>query len=237
MKEIIGKKLGCTRVFRDNGDAVSVTVLECGPCSVMRKKTKEKDGYEAYQVAFGKELKARVSPLKGRKKNDDGSLPKIERKGRKRTGEASLPISGQFARASMKPREHVREIKLDGTALEIGNEVKVDIFREGEFVDVSGTSRGLGFAGSVKRHHFGGGPVTHGQSDRMRAPGSVGQSSFPSRVFKGLRMAGRMGNEKVTSLKLQVVKIIADENLMLVKGSVPGHKGSLVRVRSTNRGR
>lgn len=237
MKEIIGKKIGCTRVFHPSGEAIPVTVIECGPCHVVRRKTKETDGYAAYQVAFGKEMRTRTSQYADRGKDESGKQKAINRKGRKRPGEVSLPVAGQFAKANMTPRQILREIRFDLSELEVGSELKVDVFKEGERVDITGTSRGLGFAGSVKRHHFAGGPVTHGQSDRMRAPGSLGQSSFPSRVFKGLRMAGRMGNETVTKLNSTVVKIIAEENLMLVKGAVPGHRGALVKVRSTNRGR
>lgn len=237
MKEIIGKKIGCTRIFQSTGEAIPVTVIECGPCHVVRRKTKATDGYDAYQVAFGKEMRVRSSQYKNRPKGEDGLLKAVERKGRKRAGEVSLPVAGQFAKSGVTPRQILREVRFDLSELEVGSLLKVDVFKEGERVDITGTSRGLGFAGSVKRHHFGGGPVTHGQSDRLRAPGSLGQSSFPSRVFKGLRMAGRMGNETVTRLNSMIIKIYPDENLMLVKGPVPGHRGALVKVRSTNRGR
>ncbi|MGD8921926.1 MAG: 50S ribosomal protein L3, partial [Candidatus Zixiibacteriota bacterium] len=147
------------------------------------------------------------------------------------------PTSGHFAKAGVEPTRYLREVRFDDAELKVGDEIRVSAFSEGERVDVSGISRGLGFAGAMKRHHFQGANKTHGQSDRWRAPGSIGQSSYPSRVFKGIRMAGKMGNEKVTVLNLEVVKIIEDENLILIKGGIPGTRGSLVKVRTTNRGR
>ncbi len=208
MKEILGKKLGMTRVFMESGEAVPVTVLQAGPCPVIRKKTREKDGYDAYQVGFGQRRKKLVSK----------------------------PMGGLFAKSNVEPTRYLKEVSYDESDLEIGSELKVSIFKEGERVDVTGVSRGLGFAGGMKRHGFSGANKTHGQSDRWRAPGSIGQSSYPSRVFKGLKMAGRMGNDRVTTLNLEIVKIVEDENLMLVKGAVPGFKGSVVKIRSTNRG-
>jgi len=207
MKEIIGKKIGMTRVFRPDGEMVPVTVIEAGPCAVIGKRTAERHGYTAYQVGFG------------------SIRPKLVNKAR----------AGVFAKAKVEPLRTVREVRYDGADLEVGAQLKVDVFKEGERVDVIGVSRGLGFAGVVKRHNFSGGPVTHGQSDRLRAPGSLGQSSYPSRVFKGMKMAGKMGRDRVTVLNLEIVKIIDSENLMLVQGSIPGHRGSLVRVRLSNR--
>ncbi|UCG62591.1 MAG: 50S ribosomal protein L3 [Candidatus Zixiibacteriota bacterium] len=206
MKEILGKKLGTTRIFMDSGEAVSATVIQAGPCPVVLKKTQDNDGYNAYQVGFGARRKKLVNK----------------------------PTAGHFAKAGVDPTHYVREITSEGD-LEIGSELKVGIFKVGERVDVTGISRGLGFAGGMKRHGFSGANKTHGQSDRWRAPGSIGQSSYPSRVFKGLKMAGRMGKDRTTVLNLEIVKIIEEENLMLVKGSVPGFKGSLVKIRSTNR--
>mgnify|MGYP001826888045 CR=1 FL=1 len=208
MKEILGKKLGMTRVFVESGEAVSVTVIQAGPCPVVHRKTQDKDGYDAYQIGFGTRRKKLVNK----------------------------PQAGHFAKAKVEPTHYLREVKFDDSELEVGQELKVDVFKEGERVDVTGISRGLGFAGGMKRHHFSGANKTHGQSDRWRAPGSIGQSSYPSRVFKGIKMAGRMGKDKVTVMNLEIVKIIEDENLMLVKGNVPGFKGSLVKIRSTNRG-
>lgn len=209
MKEILGKKLGMTRIFIDTGEAVSVTVLEVGPCPIIAKKTMEKHGYEAYQVGFGKRRKSRINK----------------------------PMAGHFGAVNVEPTQYLKEVRFTDVELEVGSNLTVDSFKEGERVDVSGISRGLGFAGTMKRHHFSGGNKTHGQSDRLRAPGSIGCSSYPSRVFKGKRMAGRMGKDKVTVLNLEVVKIIEGENLMLVKGSVPGFNGGLLKIRSTNRGK
>ncbi len=208
MKEILGKKLGMTRIFRETGEAVPVTVIEAGPCPVVARKTVDKHGYNAYQVGFGERHKNRVTK----------------------------PLAGQFTAAGIEPTRYLREVRFDGDELEVGAVVSVDAFKVGEKVDVTGISRGLGFAGTMKRHHFSGGNKTHGQSDRMRAPGSIGQSSYPSRVFKGMRMSGRMGKDKVTVVNLEIVQIIEKENLMLVRGSIPGNKGSLVKVRTTNRG-
>jgi large subunit ribosomal protein L3 len=209
MKEILGKKLGMTRIFNDNGDVVPCTVIEAGPCSVVARLTRETHGYDAYQVGFGVRKKTR----------------------------ANKPMTGHFAKASVEPTRYLREVAYDEQELEVGAQLKVGIFREGEQVDVTGTSRGLGFAGGMKRHNFSGANTTHGQSDRWRAPGSLGQSSYPSRVYKGMRMAGRMGREKCTTLNLKIVKIIADENLMLVRGAVPGHRGALLKIRKSNRSR
>lgn len=209
MREILGKKIGMTRIFTEDGDSIACTVIEAGPCPVVAVRTAEKHGYAAYQVGFGERRKQRTNK----------------------------PMAGHFEKAGIQPTRYLREIKAEQEDLEVGSEIKVGIFREGEKVDVTGTSRGLGFAGGMKRHGFQGANKTHGQSDRWRAPGSIGQSSYPSRVFKGTRMAGKMGLDKVTTLGLKVVKIIEDQNLMLIKGAVPGNRGSLVKVRSTNRGR
>jgi large subunit ribosomal protein L3 len=208
MKEILGKKIGMTRIFNEEGEAIPVTMIEAGPCLVVAKKTEEKNGYNSYQVGFGKRPKGRINK----------------------------PLAGHFEKVKVEPTRYLREVRYDESVLDVGSELRVDMFKVGERVDVTGISRGLGFAGVMKRHHFGGANVTHGQSDRWRAPGSIGSSSFPSRVFKGLRMAGRMGRDKVTMLNLEIVKIIEKENLLLVRGAVPGNRGSLVKVRATNRG-
>jgi large subunit ribosomal protein L3 len=221
MKEILGKKIGMTRVFMDSGEVIPVTVIEAGPCPVVARRTAEKDGYEAYQVAFGETMKVR-----GEEKGD-----------RTISSHATRPVAGQYSRAGVQPRRYLREVRFDEQDLEVGSDLAVTVFNEGERVDVSGISRGLGFQGGMKRHNFRGANKTHGQSDRWRAPGSIGQSSDPSRVFKGVRMAGRMGREKVTVQNLQIVKIIGDQNLMLVRGSVPGHRGALLKIRTTTRGR
>lgn len=208
MKEILGKKLGMTRIFAESGESLPVTVIEAGPCPVVTKGVSVKSGGQVCQVGFGTRKKQRTNKA----------------------------MAGHFAKAGVEPTQHLRSIRHDGDELEAGSVIKVSIFKEGERVDVTGISRGLGFAGTMKRHHFSGGNKTHGQSDRWRAPGSIGQSAQPSRVFKGHRMSGRMGKDKVTVLNLVIVKIIEEENLMLVRGAVPGFKGSLVKVRSTNRG-
>jgi len=207
MKEILGRKLGMMRIFDEAGETIPCTVIEAGPCPVVARRSRDKHGYDAYQVGFGVRRKVRMTK----------------------------PMAGHFAAAKVEPTQYLREIRFDETELEVGSELKVSAFQEGERVDVTGTSRGLGFQGGMKRHHFSGANKTHGQSDRWRAPGSIGSSSYPSRVYRGQRMAGRMGDLKVTTVNLRVVKIIEKENLMLIKGAVPGHNGSLVRVRTSRR--
>lgn len=197
-----------TRVFRDNGDIVPVSVLEVGPCVVVAEKTIDKDGYEAIQIGYGAVKEKLVSK----------------------------PRQGVFQSAGVQPTRHLREVNCEGE-IKVGDELKVDIFKKGERVDVTGISKGLGFMGVMRRHGFSGAQTTHGQSDRRRAPGSIGQSSYPSRVFKGMKMAGKMGKDKKTILNLEIVDIISDQNLLLVKGSVPGKNGTLLKIRSTNRGR
>lgn len=218
MKEILGKKLGMTRIFNEFGDALACTVIEAGPCPVVAVKTPEKDGYSALQVGFGKTSKVRAKD-----------------KNRRRSSQANKPAAGHFAKAGVAPVQYLREVRCDEAEYKQGDVIKVDLFSEGDAVDITGISRGLGFSGVMKRYGFSGGQRTHGQKDRERAPGSIGQSSYPSRVFKGMKMAGRMGKDKVTVLKLQVVKIIEDQNLMIVSGPIPGHKGTLVKIRSSNR--
>ncbi len=205
MTGLLGKKLGMTSIFDDTGQVIPCTVIEAGPCFVTQIKTKERDGYEAVQIGF-EEKRARL---------------------------VKKPAAGHFAKAHSKPLRLVREFRGNGLAdMQPGQEVKVDsVFTKGDVVSVIGTSKGRGFQGVVKRHHFGGGFRTHGQSDRERAPGSIGSSSYPSRVFKGLRMAGRMGGERVTVRNLKVVGVIADSNLLLVKGSVPGAINGYLEIR------
>jgi len=206
MNTLLGRKLGMTRVFAEDGTSVSVTVIEAGPCPVVAVRTEAKHGYNAYQIGFG----ARRAAL------------------------FNKPDTGHFKAAGIEPTRYLREVRLEepGEA-KVGDQFKVDIFREGQKVDITGTSRGLGFAGGMKRHHFGGGSVTHGQSDRQRAPGSIGASSYPSRVYKGQRMAGHMGNETVTVVGLRVVRVIPEENLLLVRGAVPGKANSFLRIRKS----
>lgn len=201
MNGLIGKKLGMTSLFDANGKHVACTVVEAGPCVVTQVKTLEKDGYNAVQMAYG------------------------DKKERRASGAAK----GHAAKAKTNPKNKMVEFRDNDADLELGGTVDVSIFEEGEFVDVVGTSKGKGFQGVVKRHGFGGvGQATHGQHNRLRAPGSIGACSFPSRVFKGTRMAGRMGGERVKSFNLVVMKIDTDKNLLVLKGSVPGHNGSTV---------
>jgi large subunit ribosomal protein L3 len=205
MTGLLGKKIGMTSIFDDAGHVIPCTVIEAGPCFVTQVKTIDRDGYEAVQLGFE---------------------PQKERLVRK-------PDAGRFKRVGVKPLRFIREFRGNGVSdLQPGQEIRVDkVFAKGDTVSVIGTSKGRGFQGVVKRHHFGGGFRTHGQSDRERAPGSIGSSSSPSRVFKGLRMAGRMGGEQVTVKNLHVVGVIPDSNLLLLKGSVPGAMNSYVEIR------
>jgi large subunit ribosomal protein L3 len=208
MPGLIGKKIGMTSVFDENGNNIPCTVLEVGPCVITQVKTKESDGYNAVQMAF-----------------DD--------KKEKNTPKAMV---GHFKKANTSPKRKVIELKGDEHGFNIGDVITVDYFKNDPWLDVSAVSKGKGFQGVVTRHHFGGiGDTTHGQHDRERAPGSLGGSSYPSRVFKGLRMAGRMGGDKVKVINLKVVKIIPENNLLLLKGSVPGSKGSYVVVQCPDR--
>jgi len=199
MQGIIGKKVGMTSIFSVEGKNVPCTVIEAGPCVVTQLKTVEKDGYEAVQLAF-------------------------DEKKEKRTTKA---MKGHFAKAGTTPKKYLAEFKNFGKEVTLGEVVDVNIFIEGEYCDVSGTSKGKGFQGVVKRHGFGGvNDKTHGQHNRLRAPGSLGACSTPSRVFKGMRMGGRMGGDSVKVISLRVLKVIPESNLLIVKGSVPGAKGS-----------
>ncbi|UCF63140.1 MAG: 50S ribosomal protein L3 [bacterium] len=203
MAGLLGKKIGMTRIFDQDGNTIPVTVLEVGPCFVTQIKTVEKDGYEAVQIGF------------------DEKKPKNLNKS----------IAGHLNKAGVKPLRRLKEFQnFTNTELKVGDEIKADLFKPGELVKVTGTSKGRGFAGVVKRHHFRGGPVSHGQSDRLRAPGSLGQSSYPSRVYKGLRMAGQMGNKKNSVLNLRIVKVDPDQNLLFVKGAIPGARNSYVEI-------
>jgi len=203
MSGIIGKKVGMTSIFAEDGRMLPCTVLETGPCVVTQVKTQDKDGYSAVQLAFGER----------KEKNTPNALV------------------GHFRRAGTTPQRKVVEFRGDTAEAAIGNMVNVSIFQPGDSVDVVGISKGKGFQGVVKRHGFGGvGGQTHGQHNRLRAPGSLGASSFPSKVFKGMRMGGRTGGARVKVQNLEVVKVYADKNLLVVMGSVPGPKGSFVIV-------
>lgn len=198
-----------SRVFDANGDVVPVTVIEAGPCKVIQVKTKKRDGYDAVQLGFGE----------------------------KKMSLTNKPLLGHFARAKAEPKTVLKEVGLEqNEKVEPGQEVKADIFCVGDKVDITGISKGLGFQGTVRRYHFKGGPKSHGQSDRLRAPGSIGGSSYPSRVWKGQRMPGRMGRERVTVRKLQIIDLDLKNNLVLVKGAVPGKRYSILTMRKAKRG-
>ena len=197
---IIGKKLGMTRVFEENGAVTAVTVIEAGPCTITQIKTRVIDGYDKVQLGFG-EAKRLNSPERGHLRRSGGLFRELK----------EIPVS-------------------DLEDLEVGQKVTTDIFSPGEIIKVTGISKGRGFAGGVKRHGFHGGPKTHGQSDRHRAPGSIGAGTYPGKVFKGLKMAGHMGQQQVTVKGLQVVQVDEERNLLLVKGAVPGPQGGLVAV-------
>ncbi len=196
---IIGKKIGMTQVFTEDGLVVPVTVIEAGPCRVVQKKTSDSDGYDAVQIGFGEARESRVT----------------------------RPVKGHFARASVAPSSHLREFRGDTSDMELGSDVTVEIFSKGDRVSVSGTSKGKGFQGVIKRHHFKGGRATHG-SMFHREPGGIGSSAWPSRVWKNKRLPGHMGSQKVTTKGLEVVDVRAEDNLILIKGAVPGSKGGLV---------
>jgi large subunit ribosomal protein L3 len=202
MAGIIGKKIGMTSVFSADGKNSPCTIIEAGPCVVTQIKTQQTDGYESVQLGF-----------------DD--------KKEKNTPNAMM---GHFAKAKTTPKRKMVEFK-NFNEVNLGDSVTVDQFNEGEFVDVVGTSKGKGFQGVVKRHGFGGvGQATHGQHNRMRAPGSIGAASYPARVFKGMKMGGRTGGDRIKSINLQVLKVIPEKNILIVKGSVPGSKGSYLIV-------
>ena len=201
MPGLLGKKIGMTSVFSADGKNVPCTVIEAGPCVVTQIKTVERDGYEAVQVGFQE----------------------------KKEKHTTRPESGHFKAAGVSPQRHLAEFNEFRQEFSLGDKITVEMFETNSFVDVIGTSKGKGHQGVVKRHGFAGvGQATHGQHNRLRAPGSVGASSYPSRVFKGMRMAGRTGGDQVTVQNLQVLKVIPEHNLILIKGSVPGAKGSIV---------
>ncbi|MGB2769510.1 MAG: 50S ribosomal protein L3 [Candidatus Zixiibacteriota bacterium] len=207
MEGIVGKKIGMTRVFNQEGQAIAVTVIEAGPCPVVQVKTKEREGYDAIQLGFGEKRKKLFTQ----------------------------PLLGHFTRAKVEPKRILKEMRTENSdKFKTGQELKVDLFSVGEKVSVTGISKGLGFQGVVRRYKFRGGPKTHGQSDRLRAPGSIGGSSYPSRVFKGQKMPGRMGGEKLTIKNLEVVGVDAEKNLLLLKGAVPGKRNSYLTIRKSS---
>lgn len=206
---ILGTKLGMTQVFDEKNRVVPVTVVKAGPNVVTQIRTVERDGYSAVQVAFGA-----IDPRKVNK-----------------------PTAGQFAKAGVTPRRHIAELRLaDSATFEVGQEINADVFEEGTYVDVTGTSKGKGFAGTMKRHGFKGQGASHGAQAVHRRPGSIGGCSTPGRVFKGMRMSGRMGSDRVTTQNLSVHKVDAENGLLLIKGAIPGRKGGVVIVRSAVKG-
>jgi len=203
MPGLIGKKIGMTSIFSEEGKNIPCTILEVGPCKVTQIKTEEVDGYNAVQLGFSEQKESRV-------------------------GKATL---GHFKKANSAPLKKVVEFVADFNEVALGDDINVELFEEGDFVTVTGTSKGKGFQGVVKRHNFRGvGDATHGQHNRLRAPGSIGAASYPARVFKGMRMAGQMGNERVKVENLQVLKILTDKNMIVVKGAVPGAKNSYITI-------
>ena len=206
MKGMIGKKVGMTQVFDEQGTVIPVTVIQAGPCYVTQVRNKERDGYISIQLGYGE------------------TKPKNLTRGQ----------LGHLKKADLPALRHLREFRLPDSAevtVEEGQEIKVDVFAPGELVDVIGVSKGRGYAGTIKRHGFARGPKTHGQSDRMRSPGSIGMCATPGRTLKGKRMAGRMGNDRVTVQNLPLVVVDAEKNLLAVKGSVPGAKGGIVMIK------
>lgn len=213
MKGIIGRKVGMTQIFLENGDVIPVTVIQAGPCYITQIRTPERDGYRAVQLGFEE-----LAP----KRNGSSRLTK--------------PAQGHLRRVSVPDLRVLREFRIregEETSLEEGGTITVDVFSTGDHVDVVGTSKGRGFAGTIKRHNFNRQPKTHGQSDRERAPGSIGASAAPSHVFKGTRMAGHMGDERVTIKNLEVMVIDPEHNMLAVRGSVPGAKGGLLLIKES----
>ena len=209
-KGILGTKLGMTQIFDENARVVPVTVIQAGPCTVAQLKSPERDGYSAVQLAYGDVKPRRVTK----------------------------PVAGHFAKAGVEPRRHLVELRTaDAGEYALGQELKADVFAEGERVDVVGVSKGKGTAGVMKRHGFKGLSASHGTERKHRSPGSVGACATPGRIFKGMRMAGHMGHERVTMLNLQVVKVDPERNLLLVRGAVPGPKRGLLMLRSSVRSR
>jgi large subunit ribosomal protein L3 len=204
MKSILGKKIGMTQVFLENGDVIPVTVLEAGPINVTQIKTEEVDGYSAIQVGFVELADKKVNK----------------------------PLKGHFDKAGTGAKKHLAEIRIDGETYEIGQELRADIFAEGDKVDISGTSKGKGFQGSIKRHNQSTGPMAHG-SKYHRGPGALSAATYPGRVMKGRNLPGHMGHENVTVQNLEVVRVDSEKNYILVKGAVPGPKGGLLTIKET----
>ena len=203
-KALLGRKVGMTQIFSEHGKVIPVTVIEAGPCTVVQIKTKDADGYEAIQLGFG-EVKEK----------------KLIR-----------PVKGHFTKANVAPKKHLREFRLEEISYNVGDEIKADIFTAGEAVDVTGTTKGKGFQGVIKRHGQSRGPMGHG-SMYHRRPGSMGSTSTPGRVYKGKNLPGHMGHETVTVQNLEIVRVDLDKNVLLIKGSVPGNKGAILKIRNS----
>jgi len=222
MKRMLGKKVGMAQLFDEQGNVLPVTVIEAGPCYVTQIKTQETDGYDAIQMGFDLIKENRL------KRPQSGHL------GLLKTSDKH-PVRREFP-TEVPPLRFLREFRAKEVGeFELGAKITVEQFQKGDRVDVIGKAKGRGFAGVMKRHGFSGGPITHGQSDRQRSPGSIGATSTPGRVFKGMRMPGRMGNHRVTSQNLEVVRVDAERNLLAVKGSVPGPKGGLVLIKEARK--
>jgi len=203
MRGLIGKKVGMTQIYNDQGDMIPVTIIEAGPCVVTQVKTESIDGYNAIQVGYGERKKKHLNK----------------------------PLEGHFKRGKVDPKRILAEFDIiPGFKYEEGQEFNASLFKEGEIVDVSGTSKGRGFAGVIKRHNFHRQPETHGTKNTLRHPGSIGQASDPSRVFKGMKMAGQYGNKKVTVTNLEVIKVDKDRNQILLKGAIPGASNGIVYI-------
>ena len=203
MPGLIGKKIGMTSLFNEEGKNIACTILQAGPCKVTQIKTQEVDGYDAIQLGYSDRKKAKTSKS----------------------------LLGHFSKSGVDPLKKLVEFNADFNEISLGDTVSVDIFEEGDYVTVVGNSKGKGFQGVVKRHNFRGvGDATHGQHNRLRAPGSIGAASYPARVFKGMRMAGQMGDARVKVDNLQVLKVLSDRNMILVKGAVPGPKNSYITI-------
>jgi large subunit ribosomal protein L3 len=206
IKAILGQKVGMTQIFNAQGQIVPVTVVQAGPCQIIQVKTPERHGYGAVQVAYGEIREKSVNK----------------------------PHGGQFKKVNQPAARWIREFRVSNPAdFQVGQSIPASVFAAGEFVDVAGVSKGKGFAGVMKRHHFAGGPSTHGQSDRQRAPGSIGSNTFPGHVWKGQRMAGHMGHARATVQHLEVVEVLPEKNVILIKGALPGPNRSLVEIRQT----
>ena len=206
LKAILGQKVGMTQIFNAQGQGIPVTVVVAGPCPITQVMTQEKHGYTAVQMAFGEIREKSINK----------------------------PDAGRFKKVNLPNAHWVREFRLPKSAdFQVGQVVDVNAFVPGDYVDVSGISKGKGFAGTVKRHHFGGGPSTHGQSDRQRAPGSIGSNTYPGHVFKGMRMAGHMGHRESTIQHLEIVEVLPEKNVLLIKGALPGPNKTLLQIRQT----